>query len=238
MLDFLAEAGEYLPFLLRGALVTIELSLVAMLFGTVTGFFIALGRRARTRLLRWPLNAFVEIMRDTPLIVQLLIIYFTLPRWGLTLGAFPAAILGLSLNLAAYVSEVFRSTINAVDRGQREAAISLGMSGVQLYRRVIMPQAGLAALPILGGYFIALLKDCALVSFISVNELLRNASIVISDTFDGGNIYLLVAIIYFIMSFASSRLILHLENRLAHNRRSGPDRMSGTVPTMEKEAVR
>lgn len=238
MLDFLAEAGEYLPFLLRGALVTIELSLVAMVLGTIAGFFVALGRRAETRLLRWPLNAFVEIMRDTPLIVQLLIIYFTLPRWGLTLGAFTAAILGLSLNLAAYVSEVFRSTLDAVDRGQKEAAISLGMSGVQLYRRVMIPQAGLAALPILGGYFIALLKDCALVSFISVNELLRNASIVISDTFDGGNIYLLVAIIYFIMSFVSSRLILRLESRLARNRRSGPDMTPVTIPTMEKEAVR
>ncbi|RUT26435.1 amino acid ABC transporter permease [Asaia sp. W19] len=233
MLDFFLEARDHLPFLLRGAGVTLELSSIAMVIGTILGFGVAIGRRSASRWIRYPLNVFVEIMRDTPLIVQLLLIYFALPEWGLTLSAFTAAIVGLSLNLAAYVSEVFRSAIEAVPLGQREAALSLGMSGFMLYRRVIVPQAGLASVPILGGYFIALLKDCALVSFISVNELLRHATIVISDTFDSMNIYLLVAIIYFCISFVCSRLIHRLEKHLTPAMRPIP-----VAPTMEKEGVR
>ncbi|MFT9256747.1 MAG: amino acid ABC transporter permease [Acetobacter sp.] len=232
---FFHEVPEHLPFLLQGALVTIELSLISMLLGTLLGFVLAVGRMATSRLVRWPLDALVEVVRDTPLIVQLLLIYFALPEIGIVLNAFWAGIAGLTLNLAAYLSEVFRAAILAVDSGQRQAAVSLGMSRVAVYRRGIVPQAALASLPTLGGYFIALLKDCSLVSFISVNELLRHATIVISDTFDSMNTYIMVAIIYFVMSFASARVIRYIELRLTPQDR----RQTVSVPlTMDKEGAR
>ncbi|MGY6768967.1 amino acid ABC transporter permease [Komagataeibacter xylinus] len=232
---FFYAVPEHFPFLLQGALVTVELSLISMLLGTLLGFFLAVGRLSARRALRWPLDAFVEVVRDTPLIVQLLLIYFSLPEAGIVLSAFWAGIAGLTLNLAAYLSEVFRAAIVAVDKGQREAAISLGMSPVAVYCRVIIPQAALASLPTLGGYFIALLKDCSLVSFISVNELLRHATIVISDTFDSMDTYIMVAIIYFMMSFISARIIRYVEVWLTPSNR----RATLSVPlTMDKEGAR
>ena len=215
MYDFLFnQIPQHFPFLLSGAIVTIELSLVSMVCGFVLGLGVALGRMSHRWWLVWPLHAFVEIWRDTPLIVQLLVIYFTLPSLGISLPGFWAGVLGLSLNLAAYLSEVFRAAIQSVDDGQRAAGLSMGMSGFMIYRRIVLPQAMLTAIPTVGGYFIALLKDCSLVSFIAVNELLRNATIVISNTFDSMDTYFMVAIIYFIMSFASSRLVAYLERLL------------------------
>ncbi len=209
---FFHQIPLHFPFLLKGALVTVELSLVSMTIGLILGLAVALGRLSHSAWLRWPLHAFVEIWRDTPLIVQLLVIYFTLPEIGILLPGFWAGVLGLSLNLAAYLSEVFRSAITAVDPGQRAAGISIGMSHAQVYRRIILPQALRTALPTVGGYFVALLKDCSLVSFIAVNELLRHATIVIADTFESMNTYFMVAIIYFAMSFASSRIVARIEN--------------------------
>jgi polar amino acid transport system permease protein len=215
MHDFLfKQIPEHFPFLLQGALVTVELSLVSMSLGMILGLAVAIGRLSHFAWIRWPLNVFVEVWRDTPLIVQLLVIYFTLPEIGVVLPGFWAGVLGLTLNLAAYLSEVFRSAISAVDPGQRAAGISLGMSGAMVYRRVVLPQALRTALPTLGGYFVALLKDCSLVSFIAVNELLRHATIVIADTFDSMDTYFMVAIIYFAMSFASSRIVARIERAI------------------------
>lgn len=216
---FWSEVQEYFPFLLTGAEVTLELSLISMVGGMVLGFLTAIGRLSKNRFIRWPLEAYVEIWRDTPLIVQLLLIYFSLPEFGIVLSGFWAGVLGLTLNLSAYLSEVYRAAIIAVDPGQKAAAISLGMSPLQVYRRLIIPQAFVACLPTQGGYFIALLKDCSLVSFISVNELLRHATIVISNTFDSMNTYLMVAVIYFCMSFTSARCVGWLERTLTPARR-------------------
>lgn len=216
---FWLELQEYFPFLLTGAEVTLELSLISMVGGMALGFLAAIGRLSDNRFIRWPLEAYVEIWRDTPLIVQLLLIYFSLPEFGLVLSGFWAGVLGLTLNLSAYLSEVYRAAIIAVDSGQKAAAISLGMSPFQMYRRLIIPQAFVACLPTQGGYFIALLKDCSLVSFISVNELLRHATIVISNTFDSMNTYLMVAVIYFFMSFTSARCVSWLERKLSPARR-------------------
>jgi His/Glu/Gln/Arg/opine family amino acid ABC transporter permease subunit len=177
-LEFLLhDAPRYLPALLRGALVTIELSCISIVLASVLGLLVALARTSRIPILRQLLGAYVEIWRNIPLIVQLLFIYFSMPQMGVSLSAFASAVIGLSLNLAAYLSEVFRAAILSVPSSQWEAGKSIGMSGAQVYRRVIIPQASLVALPTIGGYFISLLKDCALVSFISVNELLREGTI-------------------------------------------------------------
>jgi polar amino acid transport system permease protein len=182
-----------------------------MLLSLVLGLLVALGRLSGLRVLDWILRAYVEIWRDVPLIVQLLVLYFTLPEIGISLPAFLAGIIGLSLNLGAYLSEVFRAAITAIEKGQRDAAISIGMSRSLMYRRVVLPQAFLIAVPTIGGYFISLLKDCSLVSFIAVNELLRHGTIIISQTFRTMEVYFMVAIIYFLMSFIAARAMRRLE---------------------------
>jgi His/Glu/Gln/Arg/opine family amino acid ABC transporter permease subunit len=208
---FTVTVPKYLPFLLSGAVVTLELSIISMLLSLVLGLLVALGRLSGLRVLDWILRAYVEIWRDVPLIVQLLVLYFTLPEIGISLPAFLAGIIGLSLNLGAYLSEVFRAAITAIEKGQRDAAISIGMSRSLMYRRVVLPQAFLIAVPTIGGYFISLLKDCSLVSFIAVNELLRHGTIIISQTFRTMEVYFMVAIIYFLMSFIAARAMRRLE---------------------------
>ncbi|MCW0001726.1 amino acid ABC transporter permease [Pararhizobium sp. YC-54] len=205
---------RHFPFLLEGAVVTLQLTLTSMVCGICIGLAVAIGRIGSKAPLKWLLAAYVEIWRDVPLIVQLLVIYFSLPTVGISLPAFWAGVLGLSLNLGAYLSEVFRSTILSIDPGQREAGESTGMSRLLVYRRVVLPQALRIAVPTVGGYFVSLLKDSSLVSFVSINELLRNGTIVISNTFRTMEIYLMVAIIYFALSFTASRAVLWIERAL------------------------
>ncbi|KJH78419.1 amino acid ABC transporter permease [Pseudomonas sp. ES3-33] len=215
MYDFLfVLIPKYFPFLLKGAVVTLQLSVLSMTLGILIGLAVALGRLTRRPWLDWPLRSYVEIWRGVPLVVQLLVIYFTLPQIGLTLSGFWAGVLGLSLNLGAYLSEVFRAAILSLDKGQREAGLSIGMSRNKIYLRVILPQALKIAIPTVGGYFISLLKDSSLVSFIAVNELLRHGSIVIANTFLSMQVYLMVAIIYFVLSFIAARGVHWIEQRL------------------------
>lgn len=211
---FFVLIPEHFPYLLEGAVVTLELSVLSMILGVVVGLIVALGRLSGRWWLEWPLRAYVEVWRDVPLIVQLLVIYFTLPTIGIVLPGFWAGILGLSLNMGAYLSEVFRAAIQSIDPGQREAGMSIGMSRTMIYGRVILPQALRIAIPTVGGYFISLLKDSSLVSFIAVNELLRHGSILINNTFRSMEIYMMVAIIYFIMSFVASRMVIKVEQVL------------------------
>ncbi len=211
---FFVLVPRYFPFLLQGAVVTLELSFLSMACGMVIGLAVAMGRLSGKRILEWPLIAYVEIWRDVPLIVQLMVIYFTLPQAGIRLPGFWAGILGLSLNLGAYLSEVFRAAILSIDSGQRAAGLSIGMSRTMIYRRVVLPQAFRIAIPTIGGYFISLLKDSSLVSFIAVNELLRHATIIIASTFRSMEMYMMVAIIYFILSFVASRLVRRIEQWL------------------------
>ena len=164
---------DHLVYLLEGAVVTLELCFVSMALGIAIGVVSAILAIAGGRVMKGFVRIYVSICRGVPLIVILLFIYFTLPDLGLRLPAFWAGVLGLSVNLGAYLSEVFRAAILAVDQGQTQAGLSLGLRRIQIYRKIILPQAAIIAVPTVGGYFISLLKDCALVSFISVDELLR-----------------------------------------------------------------
>ncbi|WP_158817490.1 amino acid ABC transporter permease [Methylocapsa sp. S129] len=211
---FVILIPRHMPFLIEGALVTVQLAVLSIAVGIVIGLVVALGRLSSFRPFRWALTTYVEIWRDVPLIVQLLVIYFTLPEIGISLPAFAAGVLGLSLNVGAYLSEVFRAAILSVDSGQKDGGLSIGMSRVMIYRRIILPQALRIAVPTIGGYFIGLLKDTSLVSYISVSELLRNGVIIISNTFQSMQIYLMVALIYFVLSFVASILVARLERRL------------------------
>jgi His/Glu/Gln/Arg/opine family amino acid ABC transporter permease subunit len=215
MLYFFTQfVPKYLVYLLEGASVTLQLCFVAMALGISIGVVSAILAIAGGRIARSVIAVYVSVCRGVPLIVILLFVYFTLPEAGLRLPAFWAGVVGLSVNLGAYLSEVFRAAILAVDAGQTQAGLSLGMSRVQIYRKVILPQAAIIAVPTVGGYFISLLKDCALVSFISVDELLRHGTYIISATFRSMETYMLVGAIYYAMSVVAAYAIRELEGRL------------------------
>lgn len=211
---FFVLIPRHLPFLLEGAVVTLELSVLSMVFAVLIGLLCALGRTSGQPLLAGAVAAYVEVMRDVPLLIVLLVIFFTLPQIGISLPGFWAGVLGLSLNVGAYLSEVFRAALGAVDKGEKEAGFSLGMSRLEVFRRITLPQAMRLAIPTVGGFFIALLKDSSLVSFIAVSDLMRQGTILIADTFRSMEIYFMVAMVYFCMSFVASRLVRHIETAL------------------------
>ena len=198
------------PFLLKGAVFTLQLSIGGMFFGLILGFLLALMRLSRF----WPFSLlsrfYVSIFRGTPLIAQLFMIYYGLPQFGIELDPIPAAMIGLSLNMAAYASETLRAAISSIEKGQWEAAASIGMTRWQTLYRVILPQAGRTALPPLGNSFIGLVKDTSLAATIQVPELFRQAQLVTSRTLEVFTMYLAASLIYWIMA----TLLSALQNRL------------------------
>ena len=174
----------------------------------------AIAAIAGRRVARGIVGIYVSVCRGVPLIVILLFIYVTLPEIGIRLPAFAAGVIGLSINLGAYLSEVLRTAILAVDAGQIQAGQALGFTRLQIYRKIILPQAAIIAVPTVGGHFISLLKDCALVSVISVEESLLQGNYIISATSRSMETYRLVGIIYYLMSVAAAKMIVTLERKL------------------------
>ncbi|WP_457435833.1 cystine ABC transporter permease [Pseudomonas sp. TE3786] len=206
------------PFLLKGAIYTIVLSLGGMFFGMLLGFALALMRLSHLKILSWTSRIYVSFFRGTPLLVQLFMIYYGLPQLGIQLDPLPAALVGFSLNMAAYVCEILRAAIGSIDRGQWEAAASIGMTRAQTLRRAILPQAARTALPPLGNSFISLVKDTALAATIQVPELFRQAQLITARTFEIFTMYLAAALIYWVLASALALLQNHLEARVnRHN---------------------
>jgi ectoine/hydroxyectoine ABC transporter permease protein EhuD len=203
------------PKLLDGAVTTIALTFAAMALALAIGLVAALGKLSRVTPVRWVAYWYVEIIRGTPLLVQLFLIYFGLPQYGIQLNAFVAGALGLGINYGAYLAEVFRAGILSVPRGQREAGECLGLSERQIMRKIVLPQAFKVVLPPVGNYFISLIKDSALASTITVMELMRQANLEVAQTFRSFDIYLFVALIYFLISFPISRALQRLERNQA-----------------------
>lgn len=202
------------PFLLKGTLFTLELSLGGMVFGLLLGFMLALMRLSRFWPLSWLSRLYVSVFRGTPLIAQLFMIYYGLPQFGIELDPIPAAMIGLSLNTAAYTSETLRAAISSIEKGQWEAAASIGMNPWQTLRRVILPQAARTALPPLGNSFIGLVKDTSLAATIQVPELFRQAQLVTSRTLEVFTMYLAASIIYWVLATVLSFLQNRLEDRV------------------------
>ena len=209
-----ALAGFHLGLFLRGALVTIVISTAAMAIAVAGGLVLSLVRRYGPPAARTAATVYVEVMRGTPVLLQLYVIYFGLAPI-LTLDAFTAAVLGLGLNYAAYEAELYRAGFEAVPVGQTEAALSLGMSRGLALRRIILPQALRVALPGMANDFIALLKDSSLVSVITVVELTKQMTITAVDVRGWLGPGLLCAALYLAMSYPLSRLARRLERRLA-----------------------
>jgi polar amino acid transport system substrate-binding protein len=204
----------FLPNLLRGAAMTVLLSSVSMALAITLGLILAFSRMYGHRAVRLAVTAYVEAYRGTPLLIQLFILYYGLPNIGVALSPLAAAIIGLGMNYAAYEAEVYRGGIEAVPKGQMEAALSLGMPPSMAFRQVIFPQAFRVSLPAVTNDFIALFKDSSIVSVIAMVELTKTYGILAATTLRYFELGLIVAILYFGMSYPLSVLARRLERRL------------------------
>ena len=203
------------PQLLRGAWVTIEITSCALLLGCFMGLLIGLGRlKPERRIVYGVCTAYVAVIRGTPLLVQLFILFFGLPQFGIVLPAFFCGVIGLGLYSGAYVSEVVRGAIQSVDRGQMEAARSLGMSYRLAMRSVVLPQALVRMIPPLGNEFIALIKNSALVSLLTIHDVMHEGQKIISVSYRSLEVYLAIAVVYFVLTGVTTLLLRHIEQRL------------------------
>jgi polar amino acid transport system permease protein len=207
--DIIARA---LPSIAEGALVTMKIAIVSFCLAVILGFVVGV-LRSRSRGWYRLLAPYVEIFRGTPLLIQLFFIYYGLPTLGLTMTGLQAAILGLGLNGGAYISEVIRGALLAVDSGQRDAAAALGLNWLQTLGSVILPQALTVAIPPLMNIFASLLKETSLVSVLAITELTRVGQLVYTRSFRAFEIYLAIGLIYLIMTYSVVRLSHYLERR-------------------------
>ena len=199
--------------LLAGLSITVMLTLIVIVLALILGLAVALVRLYGPSWARWIVASYVEIVRGTPLLLQLIYIYYVLPEIGIRLSAFTAAIIALALNYSAYISEVYRAGIVAVAKGQSDAAAALGMTRGLALRRIILPQAIRTVIPALGNFLISLFKDTALCSVVSVQEVLFTAQIMAARDYQYFTLYTLVGIFYFAVGFPAARFVDWLERR-------------------------
>lgn len=222
-MDFNRLNGYY-GLMLEGAKITILISLVALVCGFILGLLICLIKMSKLKILKWPASAYIHILRGTPLFVQIFIIYFGLPQFGLQFtdigpisSDFVTGAFALSINSSAYVAEIFRSGIQSVDKGQMEASRSLGLGYVDTMKFVIIPQAVKNILPALANEFITLVKESAIISVIGVQDLMFRAGIVRTSIAKAFEPYIVVAIMYLIITSVLSWLVGKLEKKLAQS---------------------
>ena len=204
-----------LPVMVKGAVLTLKFAVASMALGLVVGLVVAIMRIGSTRLASGLAQGYVSLMRGTPLLVQMFVVYYGLPDLGITLDPTTAGIFTLTLNAGAYLSESMRGAILGIGRGQWAAAHSLGLTHVQTLRYIVCPQALRLAVPSLGNTLISLIKDTSLVSVITVTELLRSTQEVIAATFQPLPLYLAAAAIYWVLSTLLTRLQGRVETRLS-----------------------
>lgn len=215
----LSDLRAWAPDLWAGVQLTVFLTCGSMAIALVLGLLLALARISPSRALRLPTVLFVELIRGSPLLLQLFYIYYVLPLIGIRLTPIQAGLAGLSINYGAYLSEVFRAGIAAVDRGQWEAADALGLGRGWTMRLVVLPQAIRIVVPPVGNYFVSLFKDTALVSTISIAELMFRGQLIAADTFKYMRIYTVVFGIYLAISIPASLAVRYLERRFDPGRK-------------------
>ena len=220
-LDF-SPVGAGWPDLLRGALATIQVTAASLGLGCVLGLIAGLGRLEPRRQPLYAISSgYVLLIRGTPLLVQLFLLFFGLPQFGILLPAFACAVLGLGVYSGAYVAEIVRGAIQSIDRGQTLAAQSLGMTPRQVMRHVVLPQALLRMIPPLGNEFIALIKNSALVSLLTIPDLMHEGQKIIAVSYRSLEVYLAVAAVYLVMTGSTAWLLRRVEYRLSASRRGG-----------------
>lgn len=206
---------EYAPFFLKGTMYTIGLSLSGILIGLVLGLLIGLGQMTSNKWISYPLQCYIGFFRGTPLFVQILLIHFgVVPLFLGSTSPIIAAIIALSLNSAAYIAEIFRAGIQSIDRGQMEGARSLGMNHAQAMRHIILPQAFKRMIPPLGNEFIVLIKESSIASVIAAPELMYWGRAMNTQYYRVWEPYLMVALIYLLLTLSLSFLLNRLERRL------------------------
>ncbi|MFZ3404628.1 amino acid ABC transporter permease [Aeromonas salmonicida] len=207
---------SFWPLLSAGLIFTVPLTLITFVLGILLGFLVALARLYGPIPLVVLVRFYVWLIRGTPLLVQLFLIFYGLPSAGIVLDAFTAAVIGFTLNIGAYSSEIIRATLAAIPKGQWEAAYSIGMNWPQVMWRVILPQAARIAVPPLSNTFISLVKDTSLAAAVTVPELFQAAQRLASVTYEPLILCIETAIIYLLFSSVLSTLQDRLERRLTH----------------------
>jgi polar amino acid transport system permease protein len=207
-------ALQIMPALLRAAVYTVGITIAGFALALVGGLLLALLRRSRSRLLSWPATGVIEFVRSTPLLIQLYFLFYVMPEFGLTLSALAAGTLGIALHYSCYVAEVVRAGLNAVPRGQWEAASALSMSPWDAYRNIVLPQAIRPIVPALGNYLVAMFKDTPVLSAITVVELMLQAKNIGSQSFRYVEPITLAGLFFLIISIFVSLLVRKLEARL------------------------
>ena len=201
--------------LLQGGLVTVEITAVSLALGCVMGLLVGMGRLNPERRVVYALcTSYVAAIRGTPLLVQLFLLFFGLPHFGILLPAFVCGVIGLGIYSGAYVSEIVRGAIQSIDRGQMEAARSVGMSYGTAMRSIILPQALVRMIPPLGNEFIALIKNSALVSLLTIHDLMHEGQKIISVSYRSLEVYLAIAVMYFVLTGLTTLALRHIEQRL------------------------
>ncbi|MGD9016100.1 MAG: amino acid ABC transporter permease [Desulfobacterales bacterium] len=206
---------EIFPFFLKGLWMTVVVAGLGLTFGTVCGFILGILRAGKNKLIVRAIGVFVAVIRGTPFVVQIFIVFFILPEWGVQLEALPAAILALSILGTAFICEIVAGGIKAVSAGQWEAAASSGLNRIQQLRLVIVPQAMQTILPPLVGQYVLLIKDSSVVSVIGVVELTRVGWVTVVRIPEGLMVFSLVGVLYFVISYPLIRLSNYLERRMA-----------------------
>ena len=204
-----------IPILLEGCVVTLQISFFALLLGMIFGIAGALCRISSNRALNSLAFMYVWVIRGTPVMVQLFILYFGLPQLGIKLPSMVAGVLGLAINTGAYVTEIIRAGIQAVDKGQMEAALSVGMSFRQAMARIIGPQATKICIPPLVNQFIMTLKNSSIASLVTITELFRTGEQIIYTTFRSFEVYMAVAVLYLMMNSVFMVIADRLERKMA-----------------------
>ncbi len=216
-----------LPLLLRGAVYTVEITAASVFFGIIIGLIMSLGKMSKNAFFRIPSIMYIDFIRGTPLMVQILLFYYGISGLLAQLTGGPvrfepllSGVVVYSLNSGAYVAEIFRAGIQSIDIGQTEAARSLGMTQGMAMRHVILPQAFRRIIPPLGNEFITLLKDSSLLSIIGVMELLQSGRLYVARTYASFPVYIMVSLVYLVMTLGITRLVTWGERRLKISDRS------------------
>ena len=228
-MDFSRTIQEAGLLLLQGLQVTVVISLISIFFGTILGFFTSLLSIAKSRALRFISGIYVWAIRGTPMIVQAFIVYFGAPQLiqmfipGFRIGAETAGVVTLSLNAGAYLSEIFRGGINAVDKGQVEAARSLGLSSARTMVRIVLPQAVKIAIPSLVNQFIITIKDTSILSVIGMADLVNKAKVYVGKSYQFFATYILVAVYYLVVISILMMISKYVEKKFNYERKDRKD---------------
>ncbi|HWO97137.1 MAG TPA: amino acid ABC transporter permease [Bacillus sp. (in: firmicutes)] len=214
MLDF-SLVSDFVPFMLKATIVTLELSVVSIIVGLVLGLFIALMKISNIKPLEWIADFYIWIIRGTPMLVQLFLVYFGLPQIGIELSPFVSSVIALGMNAAAYIAEIYRGGIMSIPKGQIEAAQSLGMRYTGIMKLIVLPQAFRVSVPALGNQAVMMLKDSSLASLVTVSELMMVSQRYASTNYAFIEFYIAAAVLYLVLTTIFTFILNKIELRLS-----------------------